>query len=57
MEACDDLTFNEIGATMAYYDLTFTKIGAMMAYYDLTFNVIDATMHITIWRLTWLMQL
>ena len=57
MKAHDDLTFNEIGATMAYYDLTFTKIGAMMAYYDLTFNVIDATMHITIWRLTWLMQL
>ena len=57
MKAHDDLTFNEIGATMAYYDLTFTKIGAMMAYYDLTFNVIDATMHITIWRLTWLMHL
>ena len=43
MEACDDLTFNEIGATMAYYDLTFNVIGATMAHDDLTFNVIGAT--------------
>ena len=43
MEACDDLTFNEIGATMAYYDLTFNVIGATMAHDDLIFNVIGAT--------------
>ena len=43
MKAHDDLTFNEIGATMAYYNLTFNVIGATMAYYDLTFNVIGAT--------------
>ena len=28
MKAHDDLTFTEIGATMAYYDLTFNVIGA-----------------------------
>ena len=28
MKAHDDLTFNMIGATMAYYDLTFNVIGA-----------------------------
>ena len=28
MKAHDDLTFNVIGATMAYYDLTFNVIGA-----------------------------
>ena len=28
MKAHDDLTFNEIGATMAYYNLTFNVIGA-----------------------------
>ena len=44
MKAHDDLTFNEIGATMAYYNLTFNVIGATMAYYNLTFNVIGATM-------------
>ena len=44
MKAHDDLTFNEIGTTMAYYDLTFNMIGATMAYYDLTFNVIGTTM-------------
>ena len=44
MKAHDDLTFNEIGATMAYYDLTFNMIGATMAHDDLTFNVIGATM-------------
>ena len=44
MKAHDDLTFNVIGATMAYYDLTFNVIGATMAYYDLTFNGIGATM-------------
>ena len=43
MKAHDDLTFNVIGATMAYYDLTFNVIGATMAYYDLTFNMIGAT--------------
>ena len=43
MKAHDSLTFNKIGATMAYYDLTFNVIGATMAYYDLTFNVIGAT--------------
>ena len=43
MKAHDDLTFNVIGATMAYYDLTFNVIGATMAYYDLTFNVTGAT--------------
>ena len=43
MKARDDFTFNEIGATMAYYDFTFNVIGATMAYYDLTFNVIGAT--------------
>ena len=30
MKAHDDLTFNVIGATMAYYDLTFNVIGATM---------------------------
>ena len=30
MKAHDDLTFNEIGTTMAYYDLTFNMIGATM---------------------------
>ena len=30
MKAHDDLTFNMIGATMAYYDLTFNVIGATM---------------------------
>ena len=30
MKAPDDLTFNMIGATMAYYDLTFNVIGATM---------------------------
>ena len=44
MRAHDDLTFNIIGANMAYYDLTFNVIGATMAYYHLTFNVIGATM-------------
>ena len=44
MKAHDDLTFNEIGTTMAYYDLTFNVIGATMAQDDLTFNVIGATM-------------
>ena len=44
MKAHDDLTFNKIGATMAYYDLTFNVIGATMAHDDLTFNVIGATM-------------
>ena len=29
-EAHDDLTFNVIGATMAYYNLTFNVIGATM---------------------------
>ena len=29
-EAHDDLTFNVIGATMAYYDLTFNMTGATM---------------------------
>ena len=29
-EADDDLNFNVIGATMAYYDLTFNVIGATM---------------------------
>ena len=43
MKAHDDLTFNMIGAIMAYYDLIFNVIGATMAYYDLTFNVIGAT--------------
>ena len=43
MKAHDDLTFTEIGATMAYYDLTFNVIGATMAHDDLTFNVIGAT--------------
>ena len=43
MKAHDDLTFNEIGATMVYYDLTFNVIGAIMAHDDLTFNVIGAT--------------
>ena len=43
-EAHDDLTFNVIGATMAYYDLIFNVIGATMVYYNLTFNVIGATM-------------
>ena len=40
----DDLTFNVIGATMAYYNLTFNMIGATMAYYNLTFNVIGPTL-------------
>ena len=40
----DELTFNVIGATMAYYNLTFNMIGATMSYYNLTFNVIGATM-------------
>ena len=44
MKAHDDLTFNVIGATMAYYDLIFNVIGATMVYYNLTFNVIGATM-------------
>ena len=44
MKTHDDLTFNEIGATMAYYDLTFNVIGATMAHDNLTFNVIGATM-------------
>ena len=44
MKVHDDLTFNVIGATMAYYDLTFNMIGATMAHDDLTFNVIGATM-------------
>ena len=39
-----DLTFNVIGATMAYYDLIFNVIAATMVYYNLTFNVIGATM-------------
>ena len=43
MKTHDDLTFNEIGATMAYYDLTFNVIGAIMAHDNLTFNVIGAT--------------
>ena len=43
MKAHDDLTFTEIGATMAYYDLTFNVIGATVAHDDLTFNVIGAT--------------
>ena len=30
MKAHDDLTFNVIGETMAYYDLTFNVIGATM---------------------------
>ena len=30
-EAHDDLTFNVIGATMAYYNLTFNMIGATLA--------------------------
>ena len=30
-EAHDDLTFNVIGATMAYYNLTFNVIGATLA--------------------------
>ena len=30
MKAHDDLTFNVIGATMAYYNLTFNVIGATM---------------------------
>ena len=30
MRAHDDLTFNIIGANMAYYDLTFNVIGATM---------------------------
>ena len=30
MKAHDSLTFNVIGATMAYYDLTFNVIGATM---------------------------
>ena len=30
MKVHDDLTFNVIGATMAYYDLTFNVIGATM---------------------------
>ena len=29
-EEHDDLTFNVIGATMAYYNLTFNVIGATM---------------------------
>ena len=37
------LTFNVIGATLAYYDLTFNMIGATMAHDDLTFNMIGAT--------------
>ena len=44
MKAHDDLTFNMIGATMAYYDLTFNVIGATMVHADLTFNMIGATM-------------
>ena len=47
-EAHDDLTFNVIGATMAYYDLTFNVIGATMAYYDLTFNILVQLWHIKI---------
>ena len=43
MKAHDDLTFNMIGVTMAYYDLTFNVIGATVAHDDLTFNVIGAT--------------
>ena len=43
MKAHEDLTSNEIGATMAYYDLTFNVIGATMAHDDLTFNVIGGT--------------
>ena len=30
MKAHDDLTFNMIGATMAYYDLTFNVTGATL---------------------------
>ena len=30
-EAHDDLTFNVIGATMAYYNLTFNVIGPTLA--------------------------
>ena len=30
MKAHDDLTFTEIGVTMAYYNLTFNVIGATM---------------------------
>ena len=30
-EVHDDLTFNVIGATMAYYNLTFNVIGATLA--------------------------
>ena len=30
MKAPDDLTFNMIGATMAYYDLTFNVTGATL---------------------------
>ena len=30
-EANNDLTFNVIGATMAYYNLTFNVIGATLA--------------------------
>ena len=41
--AHEDLTFNMIGATLAYYDLTFNGIGATMAHDNLTFNVIGAT--------------
>ena len=43
MKEHDDLTFNVIGATMAYYDLTFNVIGTTMAHDNLTFNVIGAT--------------
>ena len=31
MKAHDDLTFNVIGATMAYYNLTFNVIGPTLA--------------------------
>ena len=48
MKVHDDLTFNVIGATMAYYDLTFNVIGATMAYYDLTFNILVQLWHIKI---------
>ena len=57
MKAHDDLTFKEIGATMAYYDLTFNVIGAtiespsqnpLLAYINLEFvaikrNCLDGT--------------
>ena len=44
MKAHDDLTFNVIGVTMAYYDLTFNEIGVIMAHDDLTFNMTGVTM-------------